>query len=212
MASSYHFPPFGTFGASLRPAVREKITSHRDRSLLFTVLPSSEVKISYANCEVPYEVLKSLSTPKQFDLLLDVETLQCSNLLVDVFINSSLIKTLSHPSEPYLNRYRSSVQTVVKYFCGISTEDYQKNYIDEEDHIEKIYECIKNSYDPNKKVAEISHTFLIPKLREYQSQAVHWMLKCEARSSCIENEHHILYSELHLTKESKLYYHNYGGL
>ncbi|GFY78677.1 e3 ubiquitin-protein ligase SHPRH [Trichonephila inaurata madagascariensis] len=89
--------------------------------------------------------------------------------------------------------------------------DYQKNYIDEEDHIEKIYECIKNSYNPNEKVAEISHTFLIPKLREYQSQAVHWMLKCETRSSCIENKHHILYSELHLTEESKLYYHNYGG-
>ncbi|GFY78673.1 e3 ubiquitin-protein ligase SHPRH [Trichonephila inaurata madagascariensis] len=81
-----------------------------------------QVKISYANCEVPYEVLMSLSTPKQFDLLLDVETLQCTNLLVGVFINSSLIKTLSHPSEPYLNRYRSDVQTVVKYFCGISTE------------------------------------------------------------------------------------------
>ncbi|GFQ86056.1 e3 ubiquitin-protein ligase SHPRH [Trichonephila clavata] len=171
----------------------------------------NSVKISYANCEVPYEVLKSLSTPKQFDLLLDVETLQCTNLLVDVFINSSIIKTLSHPSEPYLNRYRSNVQTVVKYFCGISTEDYQKNYIDEEDHIEKIYECIKNRFDPNEKVEEISHSFLIPKLREYQSQAVHWMLKCEARNSCIENKHHILYSELHLTQESKLYYHNYGG-
>ncbi|GFU38399.1 e3 ubiquitin-protein ligase SHPRH [Nephila pilipes] len=172
-----------------------------------------QVKISYANCELPPDVMKSLSTPKLFDLVLDVATLQCANLLVYIFINSSIIKSLNHPSEPYLSRYRTEVQTVVKYFHGISTKDYKKDYIDEEGHIEKIYECIKNSFNSNEKVVEISHSCLIPKLREYQSQAVHWMTKCEARSSYSENniKDHILYSELHLADESKIYYHKYGG-
>ncbi|GBM04771.1 E3 ubiquitin-protein ligase SHPRH [Araneus ventricosus] len=172
-----------------------------------------QVKFSYATCEVPYDVLKALTSPNQFQLICEITKPQSKNICIHVYIGSNLIVALNYASEPHMNRFRSKVQTVVKHFYGIAVEEYGKDFIDEEDHVEKVYECIKNRFDPNEKVLEVSHPSLIPKLRDYQSQAVHWMLKCESRENSCRDEldSHALYSELLLSDGSKLYYQIYGG-
>ncbi|KAF8784736.1 E3 ubiquitin-protein ligase SHPRH like protein [Argiope bruennichi] len=97
-----------------------------------------QVKFSFATCEVSYEVLKALASQNQFHLIWETIGLQSKNTCVHVCINSNLIVPLNYASEPHVNRCRSKIQTIVKHFYGIAVEEYGKDFVDEEDHVEKF--------------------------------------------------------------------------
>ncbi|GIX67705.1 e3 ubiquitin-protein ligase SHPRH [Caerostris extrusa] len=173
-----------------------------------------EVKFSHGRCALPFEVLNALSGQNQFNLFLDVSCYSCYQLNIDVNISTKAIVSLSNSSEPNMNRFRTKVITVVEHFHGIYVDGPIKEFKMSEEHMESIYTCIKNSYDADKEISEISHPSLIPKLRKYQSQAVHWMLEREAFGKNVignVNKRHVLYSEINFPEKCKLYYHIFGG-
>ncbi|GIX69417.1 e3 ubiquitin-protein ligase SHPRH [Caerostris darwini] len=174
----------------------------------------NEVKFSSGRCALPFEVLNALSGQNQFNLFLYFACHKCYQLYIGVNVSTNAIVSLSNSSEPNMNRFRTKVITVVEHFHGIYVNGPIKEFKISEEHMESIYTYIENSYDANKETSEISHPSLIPKLRKYQSQAVHWMLEREVfGKNVIENvnEGHVLYSEINFMDECKLYYHIYGG-
>lgn len=97
----------------------------------------------------------------------------------------------------------------LKYFKFLP--DYEDDDPLEGEQVEKIYSSIQNSYDPAFLDISVSHDSLIPSLRKYQSQAVHWMLKQEKHEAACETDLHDLFTTLTMLDGEVLYFHKFGG-
>ncbi|XP_054724305.1 E3 ubiquitin-protein ligase SHPRH-like [Uloborus diversus] len=131
------------------------------------------------------------------------------SLDVDVYINPKMIVDLSYAVSGYCRRtlYRKSIQQVTSFFTGIETEDYEGcEAMLGDSSCWKLYQGHQNGYNPENDHVEVSHELLRPKLRKYQSQAVDWMLKKEQASTEVEAKLHILFTELTLNENKKIFY------
>ncbi|XP_035213745.1 uncharacterized protein LOC118187600 [Stegodyphus dumicola] len=166
-------------------------------------------KFACATCDVPREVLENLLDKKAFRIVLNPANVQLasSTLILEVYITDNVILSLKSPSEILSSRSVKNVNGAVKHFKNI-------DYVQLEDRLclkqsaLKILDNIQNSFDPKNEL-QIFSQYLIPRLRHYQSQAVHWMLRQE--EEIVHTEIHPLYTELELKENAKLYYQKYGG-
>lgn len=165
-----------------------------------------------AVCETPYEILESLCKMKICYFVLNAFNLQQGDNVIQIFFNPSTFISLNSASELCYNNHKSKVYDLLKYFLNVEFKEYEEKYLYDGEQVQEVYASIHNSYDPAFSSITISHDSLIPRLRKYQSQAVHWMLKQEKNIKLEpKTDLHELYTVITTKDNQELYFHKYGG-
>ncbi|KFM77871.1 E3 ubiquitin-protein ligase SHPRH, partial [Stegodyphus mimosarum] len=166
-------------------------------------------KFAYATCDVPREVLLNLLDEKAFCIVLNPANVQLasSTLILEVYLTDNVFLSLKSPSEILFSRSVKNVNGAVKHFKNVEYVDLEDRLCPKQSML-KILDNIQNSFDPKNEL-QIFSQYLIPRLRHYQSQAVHWMLRQEEVR--VHTKNHPLYTQLELKENTKIYYQKYGG-
>ncbi|KAG8185906.1 hypothetical protein JTE90_028905 [Oedothorax gibbosus] len=205
----------------------EKVDEFNEKKVEFNegrwkIVGDDEIKIT--------DLFKYIVHGDYFNLVIDSDKSSENCMYLDVCINSKLFSDLTFASERVsFSESRLSAYIVLSKLNGFYLEatdherilkEIQRNFSncfeaeteDIELSVEEVYSFILNSYKANIDAGVVTHPFLIPKLREYQKQAVNWMLHAEKRLDCDLNDLHAFYEEFQTRDGFTLYYHKYRGL
>ncbi|XP_013421638.1 E3 ubiquitin-protein ligase SHPRH [Lingula anatina] len=139
----------------------------------------------------------------------------CLHLLESGLSNQAFAseKTVSTSAS---SRKTTAIEKVIEYFYGIRTQDYFGHTFQKKHDIDGLFRTVKNYHQKEKRQVsfDVQHVGLKPVLREYQKDAVLWMLEKERyrrENDPVETKLHCLFEELQTSDGKLLYYNKWGG-
>ncbi|ELU00238.1 hypothetical protein CAPTEDRAFT_220844 [Capitella teleta] len=166
--------------------------------------------------EAPFSCLEALNM-KCFELKFMELNSHTRSLELGIYGKEGILTKLKFPSEGWRpTKKNSSVQTLMSHFYSLRSPDYSGCVMVKKHDIQVLYELIKRHHTQNPKVVKVQaqHLSLRPILRDYQKNAVLWML---SRERIGQQNHekfesrHPLYTKVTVKDGKELYYSKDGG-
>ncbi|XP_054153904.1 E3 ubiquitin-protein ligase SHPRH-like [Oppia nitens] len=136
------------------------------------------------NKEISYELIESLNTNSLFYLTTNLVTDNDQWLTIDVWLIRSAVHQLDYHSQT-VGPPNMNMMTVMNHFYGYEEPIYGDNNLPKDisnEFIGDLYAKIKQKHNENQYKLidyDVQHRSLYPKLRQYQRDAVQWMLNRE---------------------------------
>ncbi|XP_076076399.1 E3 ubiquitin-protein ligase SHPRH-like isoform X3 [Mytilus galloprovincialis] len=134
-----------------------------------------------------------------------------------IYLRQAALVDLKFACEPLkMKKHSSAVQNVIGHFFGVKHPEYMSEFTRKHD-IEGLYLSVKEHHGVEyveEATVDIQHPCLIPSLRQYQKEAVRWMMRQESDTNIHHGKDadlHMLYSVIQLPDGTELYYNKSVG-
>ncbi|XP_071956695.1 E3 ubiquitin-protein ligase SHPRH-like [Antedon mediterranea] len=163
------------------------------------------------------EVVCRVGRGKHFSVTKGEYCASKSSLDLEVWIGEVALKTPKFAAESSkLTHFQKCTQSVMEWLRGIHIEDSTGCVIRQRQDFDDVFKFVRKFHKEEDKswlysIGDVQHDKLVPKLREYQKEAVQWMIKKEKliNDKTKENELHCLWTKL---DGSPLYYNANSGI
>ncbi|XP_060708212.1 E3 ubiquitin-protein ligase SHPRH [Hemiscyllium ocellatum] len=184
----------------------------------------NEEFMSCVRTSLNYKVLEDITWLQKKNVigLFQNKIEDCQTLKIGIYLLESGLGKPEFLSEgsSRMKKTNALMQKLMEYFYDLTipensniTEEADKER--ERENIEELYDFVRHAHQQETLYIEkVQHPLLVPSLREYQCQAVSWMLQreqCSAGLSSSNNALHLLWKEVKTKDEKKIYYNPYTG-
>ncbi|XP_033107047.1 E3 ubiquitin-protein ligase SHPRH-like [Anneissia japonica] len=164
------------------------------------------------------EVLCRISKGTHFNVTKGVYCAEKSSLDLTVWITDCALKTPKFGAESNKGfRYQKSVQSVMEWLQGIPIEDIGFVKRQRQD-FDQVFSFVRQFHKEEEKqrlplMEGLQHKNLVPRLREYQKEAIQWMIGKEKliNENTKQNRLHCLWKKLN-SQGTPLYYNAVSGI